>query len=185
MDELQRELESDEPPPDQWNGGPPPRAIRWGHAWEDTALENLALDLGLDLARPPFVESPTVPYIGASSDALVLDGFDFAVNVEVKCPISEPRHTRVVMNRQIPDEHFAQMTCQMFVHDLPFTYFVSFHPYLPDVRSRLAVLKYERDPKLEQEMLNKCADFYEIFKRGDRPKKKQVTGATGFPDMNF
>src|SRR5690606_14754081 len=128
---------------------------------------------GWEIVRPPFVEHPTIPYIGCSSDALVVDGFDFLENVECKCPVNEHRHTRVVMNKQIPDEHFPQMVCQMAVHNLPVTRFISYSPMMPDIESQLCVLPFERNAKLEQEMLNKCADFYEIFRRGDRPKPRQ------------
>lgn len=184
MDELQDELIREEFT-DQWKGGPAPRAIRWGHHWEDTALESAGLDYGWELARPPFVVHPTLDYIGASSDALILDGFEFIRNVEVKCPITLPRHTKVVMNRQIPSEHYPQMTCQLAVHDLPMSYFVSYHPEMPDPRSQVCVLEYFRDLKLESEALEKCHEFMEIFRRGDRPTARQVPKGTGFPSLEF
>lgn len=184
MDELQDELLREEPT-DQWGGGPAPKAIRWGHHWEETALESAALDLGWDLVRPPFVIHPTLDYIGASSDAIVSKGFDFIQNVEVKCPITVQRHTKVVMNRQIPEEHFPQITCQLAVHDLPLSHFVSYHPEMPDDKSQVCVLPFERNLKLEREMLEKSHEFMQIFRRGDRPTARQVPKGTGFPSLDF
>lgn len=181
MDEMEAELNTDVTP-DQWKGMPPPRAIRWGHRWEDLAIDNAVIDYGWMVARPTFVEHPTVPYVGASSDFLVCDPgtFSFVANGEIKCPVVIDRHSCVVMNRQVPTEHLPQIMCQLWVHDLPLSYFLSFHPEMPDPASRLVVLEVPRSDKLIEEMSNKCADFMEIFKRGDRPTAVQVSKKTGF-----
>lgn len=185
MDELEEELKTDVTP-DQWNGRPPPSAIRWGHRYEDLAIDNAVLDRGWMVARPPFVEHPEVPYVGASSDLLVCDPHDFSfiANGEVKCPVVIDRHSRVMMNKQVPDEHLPQIMCQLWVHNLPMSYFISFHPEMPDPQSRIVVLEVDRSEKLIDEMANKCSDFMEIFKRGDRPSASQVTKSSGFK-LNF
>jgi hypothetical protein len=189
MDELQAELESDAPPADQWNGGPPPEAIRWGHHWETPAIENYCLDYGMDyqheIVRPPFVESMKTPYIGASSDFLLIEGFEFTLNGEAKCPLLLERHSRVVMNRQVPEEHLPQLDCQMYVHDLPATVFLSYNPLCPDPLSRLARMVVERSPKREQFMLETCDRFYEIFRKGERPGPSDRPRTKGFPSLNF
>ena len=185
MGVLQAELEADGPPPDQWAGRMAPRSIRWGHHYEEAALENAALDRNWDIVRPPFVQHPTIDYIGASSDALIVRNFEIVANAEVKCPTNKDRHTIVRMNRQIPGEHHVQMTCQLSVHDLPISYFISYQPDMPDHWSRLCILDFHRNLKLEEEMLSKAADFMEIFRRGDRAEPRQVSQATGFPDMSF
>lgn len=191
MNELQKELDSEDPPPDQWNGGPPPAAIRWGHTWETPAIDNLCLDYDLDVLRPPFVRSKETPYIGASSDFLVVEGdletFDYVItaNGEVKCPVVLDRHSRVMMNGIVPAEHLPQIDCQMYVHDLPVTYFLSFNPTMPDPPSRLCKLIVYRNHAREQEMLNKCGEFYEIFQKGQRPGPNKTTRSTGFPKFNI
>lgn len=185
MNELQAELESDDPPPDQWNGGPAPAAIRWGHQWETPAIDNFTLDYGMEAARPPFIASKKLPYIGASSDFLVLDGFDFVANGEVKCPFSIDRHSIVLMSGKVPDEHLPQIDCQMFTHDLEVTYFVSFNPDMPDPQSRLAVVEVPWDRDREDYMLERCAKFYEIFQRGERPGPNNTARSINFPTFNI
>jgi hypothetical protein len=185
MDELQAELASDEPPPDQWNGGPPPAAIRWGHHWEQPAIENFCLDFSEEVAMPPFVESLKVPYIGASSDFIVIEGFDLKLNGEVKCPLVLARHSRVMMNGQVPEEHWPQIDCQMFVHDLPATVFLSYNPDMPDPESRLVRLMLERNEKREQYMLERCHEFYEIFRKGERPGPAKRMRTAGFPAFDI
>jgi hypothetical protein len=184
MNELQTEVESDEPPPDQWNGGPPPAAIRWGHHWETPAIENFCLDHDVEVVRPPFAESLKIPYIGASSDFIAIEGFDFRANGEVKCPVVLSRHSRVMMYGQVPDEHIPQIDCQMFVHDLDVTHFLSFNPEMPDPASRLVRIDVPRDRRREQYMLERCHEFMEIFRRGERPGPKKTT-SPGFPTVNF
>jgi hypothetical protein len=191
MNELQAELASDQPPPDQWNGGPPPAAIRWGHHWETPAINNLCLDYTIDVVRPPFVTSKRTPYIGASSDFIVIEGsveeldFTLRANGEVKCPVVLDRHSRVIMNGQVPEEHLPQIDCQMYVHELDVTYFLSFNPHMPDPQSRLGRIIVERDPKREREMLEKCHEFHEIFQRGERPGPRNTTRTTGFPRFDI
>ena len=67
MDTLEKELQSDELPPEQWKG----KAVQRGVEFEDIALEQAAFDRKWDLIRPPFVLHPKVSFIGASSDALI------------------------------------------------------------------------------------------------------------------
>ena len=185
MDELQKELESEEPPPDQWNGGPPPAAIRWGHHWETPAVDNYCFDYDVEAVRPPFVESRKTPYIGASSDFIVVYDFQFQANGEVKCPVKLERHTTVMMNNFVPAEHIPQIDCQMYVHNLPVTHFLSFNPDMPDPQSRLIKIEVPRNPTREREMLERCHEFYEMFKRGGRPGPSRVPKSTGFPKFNL
>lgn len=182
MDQLQAELESDTPPATQgWKG----KAVQRGIELEDIALRQAALDRSWDLIQPPCVVHPKISYIAASSDALVVQDFEPIANVECKNPSNEHRHTIVRMNATVPAEHHVQICCQLAVHDLPLSYFVSYFPEAPDHWSRLCILEFERDHALESEMLEKADKFMAIFLRGDRAQPRQVSKASGFPDLTF
>lgn len=165
MDELEVELLLDDMP-DRFPNGTP-RAIQHGWDHEAIACAVYEVETGHNVTRAGFAQHPDIPQVGASSDFLVLDELR---NGEVKCPLNLAHHTRVVMNRQVPQEYFGQIQCQMWCHGFPVTDFVSYHPDHPDWRCRLAVVTVNIDGSYIERMGNRVTDFLHIFNAGRRPR---------------
>jgi hypothetical protein len=162
MDELAAEVTHDTMPERFPNRVPP--AIEWGWKYEGYAIAGYELDSGLDVVRPPFAVHPDIPQVGCTSDFLAP-----GINGEVKCPHDPANHMFVVANRQIPPQYFPQVQCQMWVHGLELTHFVSYDPRHPDWRSRSAVVPIARDEAYIRVMAERVAKFLDIFNAGQRP----------------
>jgi putative phage-type endonuclease len=92
--------------------GPGPRALVWGTRFEPIAKDIYCRmsDFPLKIEDTTCIPHPTVPFLGASPDGIILtDGIRNGRLVEFKCPIS-----RVFSeDTEIPKSYYHQMQLQM------------------------------------------------------------------------
>lgn len=170
--ELAAELQMDTMP--EWRGT---RAMERGEDLEPSTLANAALDYGFRPVPCGFVQHPSIPYIGASSDFLVFEGRGKnrrVINGEGKAPLILERHMAVVMNRQLPLAYKCQVQLQMEVHGAHLTYFISHHPGAPDWRQRTVKIDVPRDQPYIDYMLERCAAFMRFYTFTDEPISKEI-----------
>ncbi len=129
-------------------------AMRWGVEQEPAALEAYQERTGRIVTAAGLCLHPTLEYIGASPDGLMVDR-----GVECKCPFSSAVHLRTILDG-MPDEHMAQLQAGMWVCDLPEWDFVSFDPRMPK-DLRLYVQAIPRDDIYIANMASECAKFWD------------------------
>lgn len=103
-------------------------AMQRGNDLEPLALDWYEFQTGQDLQRSPgFIAHESVPYVGASPDALVLRQGKPSMNVQVKCPLHgawmEARRTM-----KVPAEYRWQCRWEAWVTGMPEHDFVVWHP---------------------------------------------------------
>lgn len=128
-------------------------AMRWGVEQEPGALDAYQQRTGRIVTAAGLCMHPTLDYIGASPDGLMVDR-----GVECKCPWSSVVHLNTIMNG-MPDEHMAQLQAGMWVCDLPAWDFVSYDPRMP-AHLRLYVQTIPRDDIYIATMANECERFW-------------------------
>lgn len=159
---LQREMTSDAPIEPDLDHVP---AIAHGRQYEPIARVNAELMLDEEIELVGFVEHPQLEWLGCSSDGLLLKR---TVNAEIKCPKNLEKHIQVYQTRQMPDEHRPQVECQMCVHDVDETLFISYHPNAAHWKLRTVIVEVRSDRAYREMMLEKCEQFLKAF-RGETP----------------
>lgn len=147
-------------------------AIAWGRKHEPIALAEAELQLGTDFELLGFAMHPRREYIGCSSDFLA---YNRTVNGEIKCPLNVDVHNLVYQTRQMPNAHKPQVTCQMFVHNVDRTLFVSYHPEALHWRFRCVIVEVALDTGYRDLMLERCDQFMQAF-NGEEPQVKRHVG---------
>jgi putative phage-type endonuclease len=92
--------------------GPGPRALVWGTRFEPIAKEIYCKlsDFPLEIADTTCIPHPTVSFLGASPDGIILtEGVRHGRLVEFKCPISRPFSD----DTPVPHPYYHQMQLQM------------------------------------------------------------------------
>jgi putative phage-type endonuclease len=140
-------------------------AIAHGYHYEPRARAAAELLLDEEFELVGFELHSRYQYIGCSSDALREKR---RRNVEIKCPLSKARHMQVYQTQTMPDEHMAQVQAQMFVWDVEFTDFISYHPDMPHWKMQTVILEVPRNEFYIQTMLERSAQFMDQFS-GTRP----------------
>lgn len=128
-------------------------AMRWGVEQEPGALEAYQLRTGRTVTAAGLCMHPTLDYIGASPDGLMVDR-----GLEIKCPWNTANHIGAILDG-MPPEHMAQIQCAMWVCDLPQYDFASYDPRMP-ANLRLYVQTIPRDDIYIATMANECAKFW-------------------------
>lgn len=167
MDLMRRELESEEPIVRELYTDP----ILRGRELEGPALASAELILGEEFEQVGFIEHPTIPYIGCSSDALARDR---TVNVEVKCYTKRALHLEVYNTLTMPPKHHAQVQCQMAVHNADLTLFISHFPEMPHWKMQTVIVEVGRDQNFIDRFYESCERFMRSF-RGEQPLVTHVT----------
>lgn len=105
--------------------GPGPRALVWGTRFEPIAKDIYASfsDISLKIVDTTCIPHPTVPFLGASPDGIILtEGERNGRLVEFKCPIS-----RVFSDdTPIPNTYYHQMQLQMECTGLDLCEYIEF-----------------------------------------------------------
>lgn len=122
-------------------GVPMTEAMRWGVDCEPLARTAYEAATGALVAETGFVPHKILSYVGASPDGLV---GRFGL-VEIKAPFNQRVHLKTLLDG-MPEEHMAQVQCQLWVLERDWCDFVSFDPRLPDAL-QLHVQRVPRDDK--------------------------------------
>jgi putative phage-type endonuclease len=131
-------------------------AIAHGRKYEPIARTEAELLLGTEFDLVGFVQHPSIGYIGCSSDALWREE---RKNLEIKCFMDLRKHMSVYQTGQMPDEHRAQVQCQMCVHKYEETLFVSYHPDAPHWKMRTVIIEVPLNLAYQDLMLQRCDQF--------------------------
>lgn len=129
-----------------------------GKIYEPVAIANAELELGEEFEPVGFVTHPEYEFLGCSSDFLARGR---TYNGEVKCPLLLEKHMMVQQFRQLPKEYYPQVQCQMAVHDIRTTLFISYYSgnkKLP-TSMRTAIIEVDRDDQYIEEMYRRCITF--------------------------
>lgn len=120
---------------DRLTGQPPPevtaRSLAWGKGHEADARGEYCIRQGELVREVGFAPHPTMAWVGASSDGLVVG---HKAGIEIKCP-----HDRDVQHitwrTGMPKEHKPQVQGNIWVLDLEWVDFISYDPrYPPELR---------------------------------------------------
>jgi predicted phage-related endonuclease len=159
---LEAELASDEPIEPDLDYV---ESIAHGRRYEPIARTEAELQLGVEFDLVGFVQHPELKYMGCSSDALWRSQ---RINVEIKVFVALQKHLQVYQTHQMPDEHRAQVQCQMCVHGYDSTLFVSYHPDAPHWKMRTVIVEVPVNPAYRDLMLQRCDQFIAAM-RGHAP----------------
>jgi len=151
-------------------------AIAHGRRNEPIARANVELDKDIDAQLIGFVTHPVYDYIGCSSDFVECDPLSGRVvtNGEIKCPLNIERHLVVYQTGRMPDEHRPQVQCQMFVHDVQWTMFTSYHPDVAHWKQRTITVAVPRDQAYIDYMLERCQQFMTALNGESTVYKKSI-----------
>lgn len=131
-----------------------------GHEYEEVALADAAIRLGLEFEQPGFRQHPTIPHVGVSSDFIVPNWRGRRYNGEVKCPFNPEIHRHTWMRRQLPNTYKAQVQLEMECWGLDHTLFISYCPMYIDHKSRGAQIIVLRDQNYIDHMLERIDTFW-------------------------
>ena len=100
-------------------------ATQWGVTHEDEARESFEYKHGT-VQPASFVVHPSIPWLGASPDGLILGN----ALIEIKCPFGLRNHEAPVPFKTVDEQphYYAQMQIQMFVTGRLFCYFYQWTP---------------------------------------------------------
>lgn len=173
INKMREELASDDPVEPDLDFV---HSIAHGRKYEPIALAEAQLVTGLDFELVGFVQHPTLDYMGCSSDSMALKR---TINVECKCFVALEKHVLVYQTGQMPDDHRAQVQCQMCVHECDRTLFISYHPDAPHWKQRTVLVEVPLNTGYRDLMLERCNQFMQAF-RGEGPV---VTRAIEIPQL--
>jgi hypothetical protein len=132
-----------------------------GSELEDEALRFFTFETGLAVSQVGFItnEDGTA---GCSPDSLIDDGAakdmpHFVAGLEIKCPMAKT-HISYLIDGTLPDIYKQQVHFSLAVTQLPFWYWMSYHPELDPL-----IVTVERDDytakvekALDQFVINQC-----------------------------
>ena len=157
-------------------------ATRWGMRNEDKALQEFKRITGFTLKDPGFLLHHSLPEVGATPDAVVIENNhpENLVLAQVKCPYSQKNHRHYL--RKIEDAvslkkcrsaYHWQIQGEIWVTGAAHSYFVSFDPRLSGA-DRLHFAKIERDQQsidqLESVIINAITlrnKFLDQYRKGE------------------
>jgi predicted phage-related endonuclease len=100
-------------------------------------------DRGVFVDEAEFHAHPTIKWLGASPDGLVMGANGL---IEIKCPNTQT-HLGYLLEQKVPAAYINQIQTQLWVTGRSWCDFVSFDPRVPE-RLQLLVVRMERDEKL-------------------------------------
>lgn len=128
-------------------------AMEWGNTYEPLAREEYERQTGRTVRLSGFVEHGQQPFIGGSPD-----GFVDGNLIEIKAPLTQANHARVIISGTMPGDHTDQVQGYLWLTGSLWCDFISFHPDFPD-RWRLLVVRVERDNEYISELSRRVIDF--------------------------
>lgn len=133
-------------------------AMEWGNTYEPLARQEYEEQTGRKVILSGFVPHGNEPFIGGSPDGIVENGFLDQGIIEIKCPLTQANHVRVIVSGEMPDEHFEQVQGYMWLTSSRWCDFISFHPDFPG-QWRLLVIRVERDEQYITELRARVLAF--------------------------
>lgn len=128
-------------------------SLQWGKDAEPFARSLFEAETGLIVVESPFVQHPTLEWVGCSPDGLVGDDDGY----ESKCPKNSAIHLATIRDG-MPEEHKPQVQGCMWVTGRKRWHFVSFDPRMPP-HLRLYHQVIERDDKYIEHMEAEIVKF--------------------------
>lgn len=129
-------------------------AMEWGNTYEPLARQEYERQTGRTVMLSGFVEHGCERFVGGSPDGIVGQ----LGMIEIKCPLTQANHARVIISGTMPDDHTDQVQGYLWLTGSLWCDFISFHPDFPD-RWRLLVVRVERDNKYILELQRRVIDF--------------------------
>jgi hypothetical protein len=122
-----------------------------GTQYEGEARTEYWMATGTEVQETGFVLHPTLDFLGASPDGLILPTH----GLEIKVPMLKT-HIRYLREKKVPEDYVPQMQCNMLCCGLPAWAFVSYcpsevYPELPE-RFRLFTAMLEADEVSHRQM---------------------------------
>lgn len=142
----------------------------WGNKHEDMALQRYNEVYGQAAVLFGLHTHPTLPWLGASPDAVTKDG----ILVEIKCPVSRQ------ITPEVPHYYMAQLQVLMEVLDLPTAHFVQFRPETTWHPEELVVVSVPRSREWFAHHLPAMQSFFDEWQQlktsmeDDAALKKQL-----------
>lgn len=130
-------------------------AMEWGNTYEPLARQEYEQQTGRSVMLSGFVEHGGERFVGGSPDGFVEHGIGI---IEIKCPLTQANHTRVIISGEIPDDHIDQVQGYLWLTGALWCDFVSFHPDFPD-RWRLLIVRVPRDDDYIEQLRCKVLAF--------------------------
>lgn len=148
-------------------------AIQRGIRLEPVVLAMTNIILDRDFSPATFV-SNKIDYLMAS-----FDGFDENFNEACEIKVGNKKDHDALREddpKSVPEKYYPQLQQQMFVKNLPFTYYVSY--YLPkgagDMSGNLKIMKVLRDEIFLDRYLPAAAEFYECLNSDAPPNPWKI-----------
>ena len=126
--------------------------MKQGKVNEPIARGTYEGETGQLVEEVPFVEHPTIEWVGTSPDGRVPGGL-----VEIKCP-KPAVHMDYIITEKIPYLYRAQMCLQTMCTEEPWCDFVSYSPLMPEDLQYLCI-RYYPEPKLVSDIEVKTVKF--------------------------
>lgn len=134
-------------------------ALEWGNAHEADAIAAYEYQTDNEIKNGGFFVTDDMK-VGASPDARVFKGNNLIGLCEMKCPMNPAVHVEFLLMQQMNPDYVPQVQGQMFVSDLEWVDWVSYHPEMP-----LAIVRTYRDPKFQALFKTALEQFLEIMEK--------------------
>lgn len=128
-------------------------AMEWGNTYEPLARQEYERQTGRTVRLSGFVEHDYERFVGGSPDGIVDGGM-----IEIKCPLTQANHARVIISGEMPDDHHEQVQGYLWLTGVLWCDFISFHPDFPD-RWRMLVVRVDRDDQYISELSRRVIAF--------------------------
>ena len=149
----------------QRRGGDASAATAWGHKWEPAARAAYELRLGEWTAFGDYMVHPRLPYVAGTPDGLIPSQRG---GVEFKCPEDPGNHLLFLASRKLPDAHWWQVQCYLWITGYDWWDYVSFDP-----RCGVEEITIERvlpDNDSLFRMGQQCEKFWRYVEAGKAPE---------------
>lgn len=128
-------------------------AMEWGNTYEPLARQEYERLTGKSVRLSGFVEHGNEPFIGGSPDGFVEGNL-----IEIKAPLTQANHARVIISGTMPDDHTDQVQGYLWLTGSLWCDFISFHVDFPD-KWRLLIVRVERDDEYISELSRRVIAF--------------------------
>lgn len=127
----------------------PNECMAHGTRCEPMACAMYEFTCDVTVEHAAWIPHPDLNYVGFSPDGLIgEDGL-----LEIKCPFSEPRHTRTIDSGKCPEDYYAQVQGGMWVTGRRWCDFASFW----EPTHELCVVRVKRDDEYINRLAVECA----------------------------
>lgn len=140
-------------------------ATAWGHKWEPAARAAYELRTGEWTEPGAWTVHPRIPYVGGTPDAVMPAARGGA---EFKCPEDPGNHLLFLASQKLPDAHWWQVQCYLWISGAEWWDYVSFDPRC--AVEELAILRVFPDNEALFRMGQQCEKFWAWVSQGAVPE---------------